>query len=47
MALNPPIDEDGNPRPIPGEGGFRVNSVEVQGNFKIAGSNAKYSGRGR
>ena len=47
MALNPPIEMNGEPRQIPGEGRFLVNSVEVEGTFKIKGSKSKYTGRGR
>ena len=47
MALNPPIQHNGEPQMIPTEGNFVVNSVEVEGTFTIESTRKKYSGRGR
>ena len=45
MALNPPLDQQGNPCRVNGEY-FILNRTGVEFEFKVSGGN-KYTGKGR
>ena len=45
MALNPPLDSNGNPCRVNGEY-FILNRTGVEFEFKVSGGN-KYTGKGR